>query len=201
MKIVDEFQMKFGSRWTGVKFFFGEPPVEGRYFPKEIRFCEAIGQSWSSNNLLARGCINCLGANYVFGWEENIRDNVIENFQRKRNISSKDAASIVKALPKMEVAPIAIGLNGVEPPDLLVAYIQPQQFMKVLNVYHRVFGDKLKLDLSGYAAVCGNVAVNTYLHKKISLSFGCEDSRQYGGISRDRVVVGIPYALAHKFLI
>jgi len=201
MKIVDEFQMKFGSRWTGVKFFFGEPPVEGRYFPKEIRFCEAIGQSWSSNNLLARGCINCMGANYVFGWEENIRDNVIENFQRKRNISSKDAASIVKALPKMEVAPIAIGLNGVEPPDLLVAYIQPQQFMKVLNVYHRVFGDKLKLDLSGYAAVCGNVAVNTYLHKKISLSFGCEDSRQYGGISRDRVVVGIPYALAHKFLI
>jgi len=201
MKIVDEFQMTFGSRWTGVKFFFGDLPAEGRYFPKEIRFCEAIGQSWSSNNLLARGCINCMGANYVFGWEENIRDNVIENFQRKRNISSKDAASIVKALPKMEVAPIAIGLNGVEPPDLLVAYIQPQQFMKVLNVYHRVFGDKLKLDLSGYAAVCGNVAVNTYLHKKISLSFGCEDSRQYGGISRDRVVVGIPYALAHKFLI
>lgn len=142
-----------------------------------------------------------MGANYVFGWEENIRDNVIGNFQRKRNISSKDAASIVKALPKMEVAPIAIGLNGVEPPDLLVAYIQPQQFMKVLNVYHRVFGDKLKLELSSYAAVCGNVAVNTYLHKKISLSFGCEDSRQYGGISRDRVVVGIPYALAHKFLI
>jgi len=201
MKIVDEFQMKFGSRWTGVKFFFGEPPVEGRYFPKEIRFCEAIGQSWSSNNLLARGCINCMGANYVFGWEENIRDNVIENFQRKRNISSKDAASIVKALPKMEVAPIAIGLNGEEPPDLLVAYIQPQQFMRVLNVYHRILGDKLKLELSGYAAVCGNVAVNTYLHKKISLSFGCEDSRQYGGISRDRVVVGIPYALAHKFLI
>lgn len=201
MKIVDEFQMKFGSRWTGVKFFFGDPLAEGRYFPKETRFCEAIGQSWSSNNLLARGCINCMGANYVFGWEENIRDNVIENFQRKRNISSKDAASIVKALPKMEVAPIAIGLNGEEPPDLLVAYIQPQQFMKVLHVYHRVFGDKLKLELSGYAAVCGNVAVNTYLHKKISLSFGCEDSRQYGGISRDRVVVGIPYALAHKFLI
>lgn len=201
MKIVDEFQMKFGSRWAGVKFFFGDPPAEGRYFPKETRFCEAIGQSWSSNNLLARGCINCMGANYVFGWEENIRDNVIGNFQRKRNISSKDAASIVKALPKMEVAPIAIGLNGVEPPDLLVAYIQPQQFMKVLHVYHRVFGDKLKIELSSYAAVCGNVAVNTYLHKKISLSFGCEDSRQYGGISRDRVVVGIPYALAHKFLI
>jgi uncharacterized protein (DUF169 family) len=201
MKIVDEFQRMFGSRWTGVKFYFGDPPAEGRYFPEETRFCEAIGQAWSSNNLLAKGCINCMGANYVFGWEENIRDKVIENFQRKRNISSKDAASIVKGLPKMEVAPIAIGLNGEETPDLLVAYVQPQQFMKLLTVYQGVFGGTLKLELSGYAAVCGNVAVNTYLHKRISLSFGCEDSRQYGGISRDRVIVGIPYALAHKFLI
>ena len=201
MKIVDEFQITFGSRWTGVKFFFGDPPAGERYFPKETRFCEAIGRSWSSNNLLARGCINCMGANYVFGWEENIRDKVIENFQRKRNISLKDATSIVKGLPKMEVAPIAIGLNGEETPDLLIDYVQPQQFMKLLNVYQRVFGDKLKVELSGFAAVCGGVAVKAYLTKRISLSFGCEDSRQYGGISRDRVIVGIPYALAHKFLI
>ncbi len=201
MKIVNEFQRAFGSRWTGVKFFFGDPPAGKRYYPKETRFCEAISHSWSSNNLLSRGCINCMGANYVFGWEENIREKVVENFHNQRNISLKDATSIVKGLPKMKVAPSAIGLNGTESPDLLVAYLQPQQFMRLLDVYQRVFGDKLKLELSGYAAVCGNVAVNTYLHKRISLSFGCEDSRQYGGISRDRLIVGIPYAMAHKLLI
>ena len=201
MKIVDEFQRTFGSRWTGVKFFFGDPPKGGRYFSKETRFCEAISQSWSSNNLLARGCINCMGANYVFGWGENIRDKAIENFHKKNNISQKDAERIVKGLPTMEIAPIAIGLNGEESPDLLVAYLQPQQFMRLLSVYQGVFGEKLRVELSGFAAVCGNVAVNGYLHKRISLSFGCEDSRQYGGISRDRLVVGIPYALAHKLLI
>ena len=201
MKMVDEFQRIFGSRWTGVKFFFGDPPKGGRYFPEETRFCEAISQSWSSNNLLARGCINCMGANYVFGWEKNSRDKVIENFQRKRNLSLKDATSIVKSLPQMEVAPIAIGLNGQENPDLLVACLQPQQFMRLLTVYQGVFGEKLEVELSGYAAVCGNVAVETYLTKRISLSFGCEDSRQYGGIPRDRLIVGIPYALAHKLLI
>ncbi len=200
MKIVDEFQRVFGSRWTGVKFFFESPPKGGRHFPKETRFCEAISQSWSSNNLLSRGCINCMGANYVFGWEENIGDKVIENFQSKGNISLKYATSIVKGLPKMEVAPIAIGLNGQESPDLLVAYLQPQQFMRLLTVYQGVFGKKLKVELSGFAAVCGNVAVNTYLHKRTSLSFGCEDSRQYGGISRDRLIVGIPYAMAYKLL-
>jgi uncharacterized protein (DUF169 family) len=201
MKIIDEFQRTFGSRWTGVKFFFGDPPKGGKYFPEETRFCEAISQSWSSNNLLGRGCINCMGANYVFGWEENIRDKVIENFHRKRDIALKEAASIVQGLPRMEGAPTAIGLNGQENPDLLVACLQPQQFMRLLTVYQGVFGKKLKAELSGFAAVCGNVAVKAYVSKRISLSFGCQDSRQYGGISRDRLVVGIPYALAHKLLI
>lgn len=201
MKMVDEFQRTFGSRWTGVKFFFDDPPKKGGYFPEETRFCEAIGQSWSSNNLLARGCINCMGANYVFGWEKNIRNKVIENFHRKKNMSLKDATSIVEGMPKMEVAPIAIGLNGGESPDLLIACLQPQQFMRLFIVYQGVFGENLKVELSGYAAVCGNVAVNAYLCEKISLSFGCEDSRQYGGIPRDRLIVGIPYGLAGKFLI
>jgi uncharacterized protein (DUF169 family) len=200
MKIVDEYQRKFGSRWTGVKFFFDDPSEEARFFPKETRFCEAISHSWSSNNLLTKGCINCMGANYVFGWE-NDRARVVENFQKKRNSSSRQAASVVQGLPRMEVVPLAIGLNGAERPDVLVACLQPQQFMRLLDVYQRLFGKKLKVELSGYAAVCGNVAVKAYLTKRISLSFGCEDSRQYGGISRDRLIVGIPHALAHKLLI
>jgi uncharacterized protein (DUF169 family) len=73
--------------------------------------------------------------------------------------------------------------------------------MRFLNVYQRVFGEKLKVELSGFAAVCGNVAVKAYVDKKVSLSFGCEDSRQYGGISRDRLIVGIPYVQSHKLLL
>jgi uncharacterized protein (DUF169 family) len=199
MKEVDEFQQRFGSRWTGVKFFFEEPREGGIYFPKETRFCEAVSRSFSSKNLLKRGCINCMGANYVFGWKGTL-DEVIENFQKNRKVPLREAASIVQGLPRMEVPPIAIGLNGVESPDVIVACLQPQQFMRVLEVYQGVFGETLKADLSGYAAVCGNVAVKAYITEKIVLSFGCEDSRQYGGISRDRLIVGIPNALAHQLL-
>jgi uncharacterized protein (DUF169 family) len=200
MKVVDEFQQKFGSRWTGVKFFFEEPSEGGIYFPVETRFCEAVSRSFSSQNLLRRGCINCMGANYVFGWQGTL-DEVVENFQKNRNVSSREAASIVQGLPRMEIPPIAIGLNGVESPDVIVACLQPQQFMRLLEVYQGVFGETLKVDLSGYAAVCGNVAVKAYRTKRIALSFGCADSRQYGGISRDRLIVGVPNALAHKLLI
>lgn len=199
MKIVDEYQRKFGSRWTGVKFLFGDPVREGRCFPKETRFCEAVSRSWSSNELLTGGCSNCMGANYVFGWENN-GDKVIENYHKKRNISIQAAAAIIKCLPRMEAAPLAIGFNGDERPDLLVACLQPQQFMKLLEAYQRVFGGEMKVDLSSFAAVCGGVAVKAYLTERISLSFGCEDSRQYGGISRDRLIVGIPCAQAHKLL-
>ncbi len=200
MKVVDEFQKKFGSRWTGVKFFFDDPSEEGRFFSKETRFCEALSRSWSSNNLLRRGCVNCMGANYVFGWQ-GTSDKVIENFQKKRNVSSREAASIIKGLPRMDVPPLAIGLNGVESPDVIVSCLQPQQFMRLLEVYQGIFGKTLKVDLSACAAVCGNVAVKAYITKRIALSFGCEDSRQYGGISRDRLIVGIPYALSNKLLI
>jgi uncharacterized protein (DUF169 family) len=203
MEIINEFQRMFGSRWTGVKFFFGDPPRGGKHFPVETRFCEAINQSWSSNTLLGRECticMGCMGANYVFGWQKDIRDRVVENFHKKRNIPLKNSACIVKGLPSMESAPIAIGLNGGETPDLLVAYLQPEQFMRFLNAYQGVFGEKLKVELSGFAGVCGNVAVKAYVDKKVSLSFGCEDSRQYGGIYRDRLAVGIPYGQAQKLI-
>ncbi|MFX1555443.1 MAG: DUF169 domain-containing protein, partial [Promethearchaeota archaeon] len=173
---------------------------EGRFFAKETRFCEALNRSWSSNNLVRRGCVNCMGANYVFGWQ-GTSDKVIENFQKKRNVSSGEASSIIKGLPRMEVSPIAIGFNNEESPDLLVACLQPQQCMRLVDVYQKVFGEEMKVELSGFAAVCGNVAVKAYLTKRVSLSFGCEDSRQYGGISRDRLIVGIPNALANKLLI
>jgi uncharacterized protein (DUF169 family) len=141
-----------------------------------------------------------MGANYVFGWENN-GNKVIENYHKKRNMPIQATAAIIKCLPRLEATPLAIGFNGDESPDLLVACLQPQQFMKLLDAYQKVFGGEMKVNLSSFAAVCGGVAVKAYLTKRISLSFGCEDSRQYGGISRDRLIAGIPYPVADKLLI
>ena len=198
METVDIFQQNFGGRWTGIKFFFDAPPDGEHFFTEDTRFCEAISRSWSSNHFLTRESVNCPGANYVFRWEDHIEEKLIDNLHSEKNIPMDNAVSIVHGLPRMMAAPAAIGLNCGETPDLLVAYVQPAQIMNLIYKYQKNFGKELTVALNSFASVCANVAVKTYLYKKICISFGCEDARMYGGISRDRLVVGIPYALAQR---
>jgi uncharacterized protein (DUF169 family) len=47
-------------------------------------------------------------------------------------------------------------------------------------------------------SVCGNVAVKSYIDQKISISFGCPDSREYGGIERGELVIGLPHNIAFR---
>ena len=56
----------------------------------------------------------------------------------------------------------------------------------------------LRVDISGIMSVSGNVAVRSYLGQCISLSFGCPDSREYGGIEKGQLVIGLPYNIAFK---
>jgi uncharacterized protein (DUF169 family) len=49
-------------------------------------------------------------------------------------------------------------------------------------------------------AVCGSVAVRAHLTGQMCMSFGCPDSRKFGAISRDRLVVGMPMELAGKLV-
>ncbi|RLA95800.1 MAG: hypothetical protein DRG69_02665, partial [Deltaproteobacteria bacterium] len=50
------------------------------------------------------------------------------------------------------------------------------------------------------AALCSNVAVRALRDGKLTLSFGCEESRRHGGIPRDRVIVGLPVEVAKRLL-
>jgi uncharacterized protein (DUF169 family) len=68
--------------------------------------------------------------------------------------------------------------------------------MKIVQAYQRIAGDELKLDVSGVAPVCGNCTVRPYVTNQICVSFGCNDSRQYGGIESDELVVGISRKMA-----
>jgi uncharacterized protein (DUF169 family) len=57
-------------------------------------------------------------------------------------------------------------------------------------------GRNLNTEISGIMSVCGNVAVKSYIDQKISISFGCSDSREYGGIERGQLIIGLPHNIA-----
>jgi len=44
--------------------------------------------------------------------------------------------------------------------------------------------------------ICGGCAVTPYISNRITVSLGCDDSRQRGGIDEDQLVLGVPQSKA-----
>jgi len=193
-KTIRQFEDKFGGVWTTVKFYKEMPDSFDYRIMEGVRFCEAIVKARLLPVILKGSGISCAGAKYTFGWNHRVGKEIIKACCKKRDISFDIAKSILLATPQLKIPPLAIGLNTDDKPDLLISYPQPEQLMNLLKVFQQYKGENLTVSLSSIMGVCGNVAVKTYLEGRISISFGCDDSREYGHISRDRLAVGIPYS-------
>jgi len=193
-KTIRQFEDKFGGVWTTVKFYKEMPDSFDYRIMEGVRFCEAIVKARLLPVILKGSGISCAGAKYTFGWNHRVGKEIIKACCKKRDISFDTAKSILLATPQLKIPPVAIGLNTDDKPDLLISYPQPEQLMNLLKVFQQCKGENLTVSLSSIMGVCGNVAVKTYLEGRISISFGCDDSREYGHISRDRLAVGIPYS-------
>ena len=200
MDLRAQFQRRFGGRWTGVRFFFDELPGANEQPIRDVRFCEAITKSLIQPVLLTPECLNCRGARYVFGWDETAKSEMVKRFHQQEGFSESQAEELVQNLPTIHGSLKGIGLNVKNSPDLLLSYLQPGQVMKLLRRYQTRFGGNLNVDLSSIVSVCGHVAVEAVTKKRIVLSFGCRDAREYGGITGDRVAIGVPYNLARAMV-
>lgn len=201
MDSADAFQQLFGGRWTDVTFYFDQLPSVNESSVKDIRFCEAIKRSLIQPVLLRPVDLNCHGARYVFGWDETAKEEMEKRFHHQEGFSESEAKELVRNLPKLNGSLKGIGLNlKNRPPDLLLSYLQPKQVMTLLRSYHVHFGKDLNVGLSSVVSVCGHVAVEAFIKQQVALSFGCRDAREYGGITRDRVAIGVPVELARMML-
>ena len=93
-----------------------------------------------------------------------------------------------------------IGLNTEDEPDLVMSYMPPEGIMNLLKIYRNHQDGNPDVSLSTMMAICGGIAVRTYLEEKISLSFGCDDSRKYANMRRENLAVGIPRKLFNIFV-
>jgi len=193
-------QRAFGGRWVGVKFFY-DPPAEGKGEALSgVRFCEAVTKAYIRPVILRRGDIDCNGASYIFGWKSEVKEEMIERMHREAHFPLDYARRAVEALPVLNGGLQAVGLNLEGDPDVLISYLQPEQVMKLLRLFEGHFSERLRVELSSIVAVCGNIAAKAYLTGRPALSFGCKDSRGYGAIPRDRVVVGLPQGIVRELL-
>jgi uncharacterized protein (DUF169 family) len=192
-------QRHFNEAWMGVKFYFKNDAVPEVKVGTGLRFCEALVEARSGPLLLVPGAVSCPGADYVFGWDRDHRHGIATKLAERRSMGPEAVEKLISQVPVLKEPPAAIGLNTDDVPDLIISYCQPTTAMNFLKLWQREFGGgNLASDLSSILSVCGNVGVGSYLSKDVSLSFGCDDARQFGGIGRDRLVIGIPYPLIQK---
>ena len=200
MNLVERFQRRFGGRWIGVKFYREQLPSLNDAPIRDVRFCEAITKSLIHPVLLTPEDLNCRGARYVLGWDDGVKNEMVERFEEE-GFSDITAKKLVQELPKINGNLTGVGLNVKNGPDILLSYVQPGQVMKLLRAYQVRFGEELAGGLSSIVSVCGHVAVDALVEKRITFSFGCSDARKYGVISRDRMAIGVPAGVARDLLV
>lgn len=201
-KINQRFLSQFRGHWIGVKFYKEEPALKGISRPKDVRFCEAIKKAILGPVLLDKGSINCLGAHFAFGWASGSqkKNELFNQCQDKSHAEKSILESIFACVPRLKEPPRYIGLNTYDEPDFMMSYLAPEEAMKVIKIYHNSQGKNLEVSLCSMMSICGGVAVRTFQENKISFSFGCDDSRKYAEIGRDRLAVGIPKSMFDIFV-
>jgi uncharacterized protein (DUF169 family) len=92
-----------------------------------------------------------------------------------------------------------IGLNTPGDPDLIVSFMAPQEVHEMVKVYNYHYGKNLDVSLSSMMSVCSGIVAKTYREEKFSMSFGCDDSREFAEMGRDTLAIGVPKKLFNMF--
>ena len=199
MNKVRRLENAMGGRWTGI-IFHRENVINENRPKRPMRFCEAIKKSSTGPLTLTKDFLNCPGALRSFGWNINGDSRLAENMAKKNGIKVEIAEKLIKNVPYFNDPITAITLGVYESPDVIVSYSQPESAMRLICQWQQANGIDLDVAISSVLAVCGCVATGAYLFDKICLSFGCPESRNYGAIGNDRLVIGLPVRVIDNFL-
>lgn len=201
MKHAGMLEQLVGGRWHGISFVDDEKDmpdgVEVRQLP---RFCEAVKLAVVHPMAIKPSEFTCPGARYAFGGMVDLKETMIDKMSESKGYSREEALRLFENTPHLPSMPEMIGFDCGEEPDILVAQLQPEQAMRLLRLYHVKLGGSFQTEISSVISACGNTVIRALEKQDMALSFGCEDSRAFGGLTRDRLYVGIPYSLAEKLV-
>ena len=193
---ISRFGNAFGWPWVPVRFCSEEPEGEA----KELQFCEAVREAVRSPVVLTAASVSCPGAKRSFAWAQGLDEGLAEELAKKQSLPLRTAKKMIRAVPRLNNGAIAVEVGTKDTPDVLISYAQPPTAMKIARAFEKGTGEPIKPVISSVMSVCGNVAVRSFLTSEVSLSFGCDTSREAGAIGRDRLIVGVPWAQVDKLL-
>jgi uncharacterized protein (DUF169 family) len=186
------------TQWIGVKFLKHLPASRDRVYSSAMRFCEAVCKARRGHMDLPPEMIRCEGAKRAFGWMKNRDETLALKLSEKTGINGDRALELVREVPVLGYSYAGIRVGDSTNPDVLVTYVRPEAAMRLVRLWETATGHSLSVGISSIMAVCGNAVVKAYTTQSISISFGCPDSRQYGGIQPEEMVIAVPAGLLNR---
>jgi uncharacterized protein (DUF169 family) len=163
-----------------------------------VRFCEAAYKAQSRNVSLSLDNVCCDGARRCFGWLKSSDMKLAERLSQKTGMDQDLAYQLIRSVPVLNEKIIGISLGKNIQGDVYISYASPESAMRLVRYWQKMTGQNLGTEISCIMSVCGNVAVKSYVDQKISISFGCPDSRENGGIEKSQLVIGLPHNIAFR---
>jgi uncharacterized protein (DUF169 family) len=199
MEKVRQLEEKIGGRWTGIKFNSNGIP-SGNLSKTPMRLCEAITKSSIEPITLTKDLVNCSGALRSLNWKTNEDEKISHKIASATGAKDDIVQKLISGTPHIngKIDSITIGIYDF--PDVVVSYIQPCAAMRLVRQWQQIHGTDLDFKVSSVMAVCGSVVARAHVANEICLSFGCPDSRAYGAIGKDRLVIGVPVHLLDDLL-
>jgi uncharacterized protein (DUF169 family) len=179
---------KFASiHWIGIKF--SEEEKESTT-DEQLSFCDALSMSIVNSPLvLTSKNFNSQNMHYLLGWGDKLNLNdmgfSIENIDK--NILDQIISDIKPLKKKIK----SIIVNGYEA-DVFAGFIQPEAVTPIFKEWYYKTGKLPLYRLSPISLDCISCIVECFNENYPVFSFGCEESRKHGNISRDRLLIAIP---------
>jgi len=187
------------TQWIGIKFLKHVQVDRGCARCGAMRFCEAVCHARHGCIDLSPEMIGCEGAKRTFGWARNKDEALALHLSEKTGMNGDRAQELVRQVPVMGYPYAGIRVGQCANPDVLVTYARPEAAMRLVRLWETATGNSLRVDISSIMGVCGNAVVKAYKSQSVSVSFGCPDSRQYGGIQPEEMVIALPIGLLDHF--
>ncbi|MFP4557079.1 MAG: DUF169 domain-containing protein [Bacteroidales bacterium] len=195
--MITELRRRFGYQCVGIKVNCSKDMA---YSPvKPIRFCEAVNDAFKTPLIFNPQNLVCFGARRSMGFLHNDKE-LIRHISGESGISNQTVKKALFEIPTMNT-PIHNIFMGIEEevekeiqPDMYIMYINPSDLIELIRSYALKINDYPTVKPYMFLSVCGNVFISTFKSARMSVSFGCPESRKYGGVKDNQLVVGLPYS-------
>jgi len=179
---------KFSSiHWIGIQFSEKEKETT---IDEQLSFCDALSLSIVNSPLIISDKnFNSDNMRYLLGWKDSLDLNDTE--LSKEKITDDISKKIISDIKPINKTTKSIIINGDEA-DVFAGFIQPEAVTPIFKQWYYKTGKLPLYRLSPISLDCISCIVECFNENYPVFSFGCEESRKHGNISRDRLLIAIP---------